>query len=255
MSETSSAHPITPDVVRAALPGIADFIDGISRFIEASPSSYHAVDAAARLLVRAGFREVDERTSWERTEAGAGRLVRRDGALIAWIAGEGVGPTSPVRLVGTHSDSPTFKLKPGPGHSAEGWAQAGVEVYGGPLINSWLDRDLCLAGRLVTRDGAEHLARTSPVARIPQLAIHLDRSSNTALELDKQRHTQPILGIGEVDPVELLEVQLCNMTAPFILISRLRASMAASKAIGEDNSGVISLNRMPGLGKSGMSRM
>lgn len=204
MSETSSAHPITPDVVRAALPGIADYIDGISRFIEASPSSYHAVDAAARLLVRAGFREVDERTSWERTEAGAGRLVRRDGALIAWIAGEGVGPTSPVRLVGTHSDSPTFKLKPGPGHSAEGWAQAGVEVYGGPLINSWLDRDLCLAGRLVTRDGAEHLARTSAVARIPQLAIHLDRSSNTALELDKQRHTQPILGIGEVDPVELL---------------------------------------------------
>ena len=87
--------------------------------------------------------------------------------------------------------------------TADGWVQAGVEVYGGPLLNSWLDRELRFAGRLALDDGTQVLAATGPVGRIPQLAIHLDREVNEGLTLKRQRHTNPVVGAlaprGEVD--------------------------------------------------------
>ncbi|WP_336658961.1 M18 family aminopeptidase [Leucobacter sp. USHLN153] len=166
-------------------------------FVSASPSSYHAAGAIAESLTKAGFADLDELAAWSALEAGGRGFVRRDGAIIAWRAGSDIDATSPVRVLGTHTDSPGFIVKPQPDFTTEGWAQVGVEVYGGPLLTSWLDRDLGFAGRVVTRDGAEHLVRTGPVARIPQLAIHLDRSQNSELTLDKQRHTQPIIGLAD----------------------------------------------------------
>jgi aspartyl aminopeptidase len=188
------------------------YIDDFARFIEASPSSYHAVAEAARRLDAAGFTRLDEAEDWADEEAraadrasadsaaadgGAGRhYVLRDGAIIAWIRPAAATPTTPFRILGSHTDSPAFKLKPKPTIANRGWLQAGVEVYGGPLLNSWLDRELELAGRLVTRDGVEHLVRTGPYLRIPQLAIHLDREVNAGLTLDKQRHLTPVYGTG-----------------------------------------------------------
>ena len=99
-------------------------------------------------------------------------------------------------MLGAHTDSPGFVVKPQPDFTAHGWAQLGVEVYGGPLINSWLDRDLGVAGRIVTADGAEYLVSTGAVARIPQLAIHLDREANSGLKLDRQRNIQPVIGVA-----------------------------------------------------------
>jgi aspartyl aminopeptidase len=169
---------------------VADFAD----FIRDSPSSYHAAAAVAARLEAAGFERLDERDEWP---AGPGkRVVVRDGAVIAWVQPDAASPRTPFRILGAHTDSPGFKLKPGLSTSAEGLLQAGVEVYGGPLLNSWLDRELELAGRLVTADGVEHLVRTGPLLRIPQLAIHLDREVNKGLTLDKQRHMQPIWGAG-----------------------------------------------------------
>ena len=169
------------------------YIDGIAGYVAASPTSYHAARIAAAHLASAGFTVHDESESWPSIVAGARGVVVRDGAIIAWCAGSDVTATSPVRILGAHTDSPGFVLKPQPDFTSDGWAQAGVEVYGGPLLNSWLDRDLGIAGRVVDRAGQEYLARTGAIARIPQLAIHLDREANSGLTLDKQRHTQPVL--------------------------------------------------------------
>lgn len=182
-----------------ALEDRGDYAAFLSGFVEASPSSYHAVLTAAEVLVASGFTYLDEGASWPALASGEGAFIIRDGALIAWRAGADLTPESPVRVLGCHTDSPGFVLKPQPDFSAEGWAQAGVEIYGGPLLNSWLDRDLEFAGRLVTTDGTEHLTRTGAVARIPQLAIHLDREVNSGLTLDRQRHVQPIIGVAAPD--------------------------------------------------------
>jgi aspartyl aminopeptidase len=100
-------------------------------------------------------------------------------------------------MVGAHTDSPTFVLKPRPDVGGLGWQQLGVEVYGGPLLNSWLDRELGLAGRLVLGDGSTQLVRTGAIMRIPQLAIHLDRGVNSeGLKLDPQQHTAPVWSVG-----------------------------------------------------------
>ncbi|NLS10455.1 M18 family aminopeptidase [Nesterenkonia sp. MY13] len=178
-------------------------IQDLGKFVTESPSSYHAAEVTAQRLVEAGFTQLGEHQDWSEhfdadTTGKPGKyVVVRDGAVLAWIIPEGVQPTTPLRILGAHTDSPGFKLKPKSTVVKQGWVQAGMEVYGGPLLNSWLDRELRLAGRLITRDGATHLAATGPVARIPQLAIHLDRQVNAdGIKLGKQQHTMPILGLA-----------------------------------------------------------
>ncbi|WP_255316477.1 M18 family aminopeptidase [Nesterenkonia sp. Act20] len=171
-----------------------DHIEDLSDYVAASPSSYHAAAEAAERLVKAGFTQLGEHQDWP-VEPGR-YVVLRDGAVIAWVVPEGAGPTTALRVLGAHTDSPGFKLKPKSTLLRQGWLQAGVEIYGGPLLNSWLDRELRLAGRLVTRDGVTHLVSTGPVARIPQLAIHLDRQVNEGLTLSRQSHTAPVLGLA-----------------------------------------------------------
>ena len=132
-------------------------------------------------------------------------FVIRDGAIVAWRQSPSATPTTPYRIVGSHTDSPGFKLKPQPTTGSLGWLQAGVEVYGGPLFNSWLDRELEFAGRLAFRDGSVSLVRTGALLRFPQLAIHLDRGVNTdGLKLDPQRHLNPVIGLGDVDHADLV---------------------------------------------------
>jgi aspartyl aminopeptidase len=187
----------------------ADHIQDLGAYVSASPSSFHAVHEAGRRLVEAGFVRLDELEPWEGA-AGSFFLIR-DGALIAWVVPEGAGPTTGFNILGAHTDSPSFKLKPKPTIGAHGWLQAGVEVYGGPLLNSWLDRELQLAGRLVMLDGTEHLTATGPMLRFPQLAIHLDRAVNDGLTLDKQRHMNPVWGLGNPGDFDLLAVLASNV--------------------------------------------
>lgn len=185
----------------------------LSALVMESPSSFHAAYAVRERLVDAGFAELDEDEAWV-IEPGGRYVVVRDGAVLAFAvpdsgvdaAGTGTGATGsggsgsavPFHIVGAHTDSPGFKLKPQPDFVAAGAVQAGVEIYGGPLLNSWLDRELCFAGRLVLTDGTAVLAQTGPIARIPQLAIHLDRKANEGLTLDRQRHTQPVIGLADL---------------------------------------------------------
>ncbi|MEV4431926.1 M18 family aminopeptidase [Streptomyces sp. NPDC049585] len=178
--------------------------DDLMSFLVASPSPYHAVATTAERLQKAGFHEVAETDAWD-GQAG-GKFVRRGGAIIAWYVPEGATPASPFRIVGAHTDSPNLRVKPLPDTGAHGWRQVAVELYGGTLLNTWLDRDLGLSGRLTLRDGSHRLVVVDrPLLRVPQLAIHLDRGVNQdGLKLDKQRHMTPIWGLGDVHEGDLI---------------------------------------------------
>jgi aspartyl aminopeptidase len=168
----------------------------LADFVSAAPSSYHAAAELARRLVAAGFTEQRETEPWQ---AGGTRYVVRDGAVVAWRVPDAIGGPAGFRIVGAHTDSPGFKLKPEPSAYAFGWSQAGMEVYGGPLLNSWLDREFGLAGRVVTRDGEVRLVSTPAWLRIPQVAPHLDRSVNDNLHLDRQVNLKPVFGTASLD--------------------------------------------------------
>ncbi|MBW0103672.1 M18 family aminopeptidase [Pseudonocardia sp. KRD291] len=182
---------------------MTDVARDLASFIGASPSPYHAVAEAVRRLSAAGFTEQPEDAPWN--EAAGGRYLVRDGTVLAWWQ-PGVPGATPLRIFAAHTDSPGFKVKPNPDTGAAGWRQVAVEVYGGALWNSWLDRDLGLAGRLALYDGRVVPVRVDrPLLRIPQLAVHLDRSVNQGLTLDSQRHLLPVWGIGRPTDGELVE--------------------------------------------------
>ena len=169
----------------------SDLID----FLDASPSPWHAVASSIDRLD--GFVRLDETEAW--TDLPAAGYVVRSGAIIAWrLPSDPTPPHAPFRLVGAHTDSPCLRVKPQPDTGGHGWKQLAVEVYGGILNNSWLDRDLGVAGRVVAADGSVSLLNVAePIARVPQLAVHLDRDVNAAgLTLDTQQHLTPVWGVG-----------------------------------------------------------
>ncbi|MYW06498.1 M18 family aminopeptidase [Streptomyces sp. SID3343] len=178
--------------------------DDLMEFVAVSPSPYHAAANVAARLDAAGFLRLAETAAWD--DGVGGRYVLRGGAIVAWFVPEGAEATRGFRILGAHTDSPTLRVKPNPDTGAAGWRQIAVELYGGTLLNSWLDRDLGLSGRIVLRDGSEHLVFVDrPLLRVPQLAIHLDRQVNEAgLQLDKQQHMTPIWGLGKVDEGALI---------------------------------------------------
>ncbi|RTL61899.1 MAG: M18 family aminopeptidase [Pseudonocardiaceae bacterium] len=179
---------------------VADLALDLADFISASPTPYHAVAEAVARLTAAGFTEQAETAEWDTTPGG--RYLVRDGTLLAWWQRS---DTAPLRVFAAHTDSPTLKVKPLPDTGAGGWRQVAVEVYGGALWNSWLDRDLGLAGRLSLYDGTSVLVDVArPLLRVPQLAIHLDRSVNQGLTLDAQQHLLPIWGLGPYAEGDLL---------------------------------------------------
>lgn len=174
----------------------------LGRFVSASPSPFHAVAEVVRRLTEAGFQVVEESDPWP---TGPGRhAVVRGGSVVAWATDGGRSPASGFRIVGAHTDSPNLRVRPRPDSGAVGFRQLGVEVYGGVLLNSWLDRDLGLSGRVAVRraDGTAELRLfrcDEPLLRVPQLAIHLDRGVNSeGLKLDPQAHVVPVWGTGAV---------------------------------------------------------
>ena len=178
-------------------------VDGLIRHLNASVSPAHSVEYSAARLRTASFVE----TSFGRLneDVPARGFIAEAGLLLAWTLPQQT--TRQFRIVGAHTDSPCLKVKPLPDAGSFGWKQIGVEVYGGILNNSWLDRDLGLAGRVVLTDGTVKNVRVDQaIARIPQLAIHLDREVNDrGLVLDKQVHLAPIWGLGQYRSGEFAE--------------------------------------------------
>ena len=175
-------------------------------FLESSPTPFHAVASAQGRLGDNGFTAVAETDSWSDLGPGRYALAHGGSSLFAFVIPEARRVTG-FRIVGAHTDSPNLRLKPNAEYKKEGYAQLGVEVYGGVLLNSWLDRDLSLAGRVFVRGahGVEtKLVRfTDPMLRVAQLAIHLDRDVNDGLKLNRQEHLAPILGLADAEAKDL----------------------------------------------------
>ena len=187
------------------------YTDSLIDFVTASPSSYHAAAEVARRLEAVGFSGVEETISWEAGLPRRGYVIR-DGAIAAWALPKALAPGAGLRIVGAHTDSPALKLKPNAALVRSGWQLINAEVYGGPLLASLLDRELGLAGRLTTRDGAVHLVRTGPIARVSQIAPHLDRSVNDTLHLDRQTHLLPLWSLAGPDAApDAVETHLCEI--------------------------------------------
>ncbi|WP_406235899.1 M18 family aminopeptidase [Nocardia sp. NBC_01009] len=196
---------------------------GLCAFIDESPSSFHVCRTAARALEANGFTPLEESASWP-SDGPSRHYVIRGGSLIAWATADSSGDT-PFRVVGAHTDSPNLRVKQHPDLAVAGWQLVGLEPYGGALLNSWLDRELGISGRLSVRDGnvvRDRLIRIDePILRVPQLAIHLSEDRR-GVTLDPQRHVNAIWGVGsaprsflafvaehaEVDPYEILGWEL-----------------------------------------------
>ncbi|OBK09091.1 M18 family aminopeptidase [Mycolicibacterium conceptionense] len=165
-------------------------------FIDASPSPFHVCATAAQRLRDAGFTELAETDAWP----GTGKFFTvRAGSLVAWNT-ENTDAAAPFRVVGGHTDSPNLRVKQHPDRVVAGWQVLALQPYGGAWLNSWLDRDLGISGRLSVRDGSRidhRLVRVDdPILRVPQLAIHLSEDRK-GVSPDPQRHVNAVWGLGE----------------------------------------------------------
>jgi aspartyl aminopeptidase len=167
--------------------------DDLRTFIDASPSPSHAVAEIVRRLRHDGFSELDEAEQWLLAPGDRRYVVRDGGSVVAFRVGSEPVADAGMRLVGAHTDSPTFKVRPRWDVRQAGYRLVGVEPYGGLLTHTWLDRELTVAGRLAVRGGEIRLV-VLPGAplRLPSLAIHLDRSVREKLVLDPQRQLVPV---------------------------------------------------------------
>lgn len=160
-------------------------------FIDASPSPWHAVDSVEKQLITAGFIKLDETAAWQ-MQSGNSYFVTRGGAsIIAFTLGKQALTDSGFRIVGAHTDSPGLRLKPQAAFGSDGLVRIGVEVYGGPILATFTDRDLSIAGRVTVRTTNGHdtklLKFDDALMRLPNLAIHMNREVNDkGLVLNKQ---------------------------------------------------------------------
>jgi aspartyl aminopeptidase len=170
---------------------------GLIDFLKASPTPFHATASLVQRLEGAGYQRLDEREPWHTEAGGRYYVTRNDSSIVAFKLGRLSPVIGGIRLVGAHTDSPCLRVKPQPELQRQGFWQLGVEVYGGALLAPWFDRDLSLAGRVTfRRDGkveSQLIDFKLPIAIIPNLAIHLNRTANEGWAINPQNELPPIL--------------------------------------------------------------
>ncbi|KAL5527455.1 hypothetical protein ACEPAG_6246 [Sanghuangporus baumii] len=174
----------------------SDFVS----FVNASPTPFHAVHNASEILEQAGFVKILEGDKWELKSGGKYYFTRNQASLLAFTLPENWKPGTGASIVATHVDSPNLRIRPISKRSSAGYLQVGVETYGGGIWHSWFDRDLSIAGRVVTSDNqgnffSKLIKIERPVIRIPTLAIHLDRGVNDAFKFNQETEMIPVLGL------------------------------------------------------------
>jgi aspartyl aminopeptidase len=212
---------------------MSHIVEDFKTFLEASPTSWHAAREAANRFALHDFTPLNENEKWE-LEGGNSYFVQRGGALAAFTLPKQ--HPSKAFIVAAHTDSPALKLKPHPEFSKENMTLFGTEVYGGPLLSSWLNRDLAISGRVFVTNALGEVEERlvyiddAPLI-IPQLAIHLDRDVNEkGLLLNKQQHLSPLVSIEKGDLESLLRRHLSFHT--LLAFDLLLVPMEQSRFIG-----------------------
>lgn len=173
----------------------------LEKLLQTSPTAWHLCDAATEILEACGFVELQESSRWELEPGGKYFFLRNGSSLLAFIVPDE--PITATKIVGSHSDSPGFKVKPLPDKQEENLSLIGLEMYGGPLISSWLNRDCKIAGRLIVESKKGKKSQIlvnleEMLVTIPQLAIHLDKGVNDqGPKIDKQKHLYALAGCQE----------------------------------------------------------
>jgi aspartyl aminopeptidase len=168
------------------------------KLLRSSPTAFHAVAFMENELLNHGFLELQENMPWHLQPGNSYFVSREKEAIVAFTAGSDESAIDGYRILAAHTDSPTLRIKPRPEIKAEGYFQLGVEVYGGCLFHPWLDRDLCLAGRVCFHDKLTGLRMQlvdfrKPMLTIPSLALHFDRDANQGKAINAQQHLVPLL--------------------------------------------------------------
>lgn len=175
-------------------------ISQLIRFLDQSPTPWHAVAQVSERLAHAGFVQLDEKVAWHLEAGGGYFVVRADGALIAWRQPQDVVGWT---LFGAHTDSPNLRLRPNPVLKRHGYFQLGLEIYGGALFAPWFDRELSIAGRVAIANGGSVLSELfdlrHPLGVIPSLAIHLDRDANSGRKINPHDELVMVIGRAESD--------------------------------------------------------
>lgn len=176
-------------------------MEHLMKYIKNGVSPYHTAALAEEELQAAGYEELELTGSWQ-LQRGRGYYVRSHGStLFAFRVNPGFARSQSFRIAAAHTDWPCMRIKSAPDHTKDGYAKINVETYGGPILNTWLDRPLSAAGRVAVKSGEilkpdiRYVDLKKPVFTIPNLAIHMNREVNKGVELNKQIDMIPVFGM------------------------------------------------------------
>lgn len=182
-------------------------IKDLLSFLDASPTPFQASQQIVLRLDKAGYTQLNETANWSLKPGGKYYVQRNGTAVLAFSIGSAKLEKEGFLLAASHIDSPLFKLKPQSLKTENSVTRIGVEVYGSPIIGSWIDRELSIAGRVLVKKGSVVSAHSVdlkvPVAVIPNAALHLNRTVNKDFEYNRQTHLQAILNTSTIagDPL------------------------------------------------------
>lgn len=174
-------------------------IKQLEALIAASVSPYHCIMAAAGQLAAAGFKELPLAAPWSLEKGGSYYINAFDSTLIAFSVGEELGEVPALKLAASHTDWPCLKVKPSPEVTSTGYGKLNVEIYGGPLLNTWFDRPLSMAGKVCVAGASPMNPKTifvdfsRPLLTVPNLAIHMNREANDGVALNAQVDMLPLM--------------------------------------------------------------
>ncbi len=173
-------------------------VEELLDFIDTSPTAFHAVTNVEQHLSKNGFKRLDPSHNWHLKKGGKYYLTRNNSSLIAFIVGSQVVEESGFRIIGAHVDAPGIKIKPNPVIKEKDYCKLNIEVYGGPILSTWFDRPLGLAGKVVLKNNTPFkqekklINMAKPLAVIPNLAIHLNPDINKGYEINNQKDLLPL---------------------------------------------------------------